>query len=114
MADIRRLNDLCRDRFGIIQANGDYAYPAQWKSLLENYGLAVRHMGSLEDAQTSGAASFPEVGQILSGIYTGFGRMNRLFSPALRQEKARYRQGAEGLFQNRKYMEGLFLIADKL
>ncbi len=74
-SQINEINEKCLQRFGIIQANGDFPYPADWLQLFESYGLKVIQSNAISEEipsfsleQNNHSRRFTQRGKIKSGL----------------------------------------------
>lgn len=113
---IARINEGCREAFGIVQCNGTYPYLKDWLAMLERVGFTCDKVVELETVQTQGFSGSRSVRQSLSNLFTAIGKVKTLLSPSLRRSEAAYRRHMQALLPSdgKPLMSGRILTARKI
>jgi ubiquinone/menaquinone biosynthesis C-methylase UbiE len=110
--EIAAINEICKAEFGIIQANGLYPYPENWRSLLKESNFEVLSMESIDEMEEVPMDREPFIVRHLSRIFTLWGRIKAKFNPGLRNEFHSYEDLMNSLSSNKKYVDGKIIICN--
>lgn len=83
LSRINSINQYCKSEFGIIQANSEYPYLADWKLLIQEIGFLIEIIESLDQLKIK--YTFKKV--ILSELFSHWGKMISFLSPSLSKER---------------------------
>jgi SAM-dependent methyltransferase len=90
--EIHRVNELCKDAFGIIQSNSDYPYLKNWKDLLTKLNFECENIIKLDEVRDNPKTDFRNPYRLLSFLFTSFGKLRYLLNYSLRKERKIYFQ----------------------
>ncbi len=101
----RDINKACIEKFGIIQANSDYGYVAEWKGLFEEFGFKLEKSISVD--QISDSEDSKLKANWRSNLITFFGKINRKLSYRLSAARKRHEKEMSKIIEvEDKIMEG--------
>jgi ubiquinone/menaquinone biosynthesis C-methylase UbiE len=107
--EIERINKICREEFGIMQATGQYKTRAEWATMLGRSGFkVVKH----EEAATRPVEIKRSYKELRSRAFTLKGKVSGKLNSRLRNEFEGYKQIMDGLYE-KKYLEGSIISAYK-
>ena len=111
--EIEHFNRQCLAVFNVIQANGRYPYVSDWVTLLENNGIQVQSIQSLERIDATGGISPYGLTIRLSTLFTWWGQLKARLHPHYRRVFATYKKDGEAFYGDKKYMEGMLMAGVK-
>ena len=111
--EIEHFNRQCLAVFNVIQANGRYPYVSDWVTLLENNGIQVQSIQSLERIDATGGISPYGLTIRLSTLFTWWGQLKARLHPHYRKVFATYKKDGEAFYGDKKYMEGMLMAGVK-
>ncbi|MFN0203686.1 MAG: class I SAM-dependent methyltransferase [Bacteroidia bacterium] len=111
--EIAYINDFCKTHFGIIQANALYKYPEQWGKLLEQYEMPVLSLIPVEEAIFSTSKKKWSKLNVLSRLFTNWGKLQRFISPSLKKAHSQYLKSEAEISNRPQCMQGFFFVAQK-
>lgn len=107
-ATIKRINQECQSAFGIIQANEDYPYPADWSGLLKEKGFEMAEIFRLDQIQLP-MNTFS--GGFRSRLFTFFGKIkSTMFYPRFFKKMEKTGKKING---EEQLMAGFMVVAKK-
>jgi ubiquinone/menaquinone biosynthesis C-methylase UbiE len=112
--EIHRINELCKNAFGIIQSNSNYPYLKNWKNLLTKLNFECEKIIKLDEVKDNPKTDFRNPYRLLSFLFTGFGKLSYLLNYSLRKERKIYFQKMKEIIPpNQSLMEGIIINASK-
>ena len=106
--DIRRINADCKTAFGIIQANEEFPYPADWSAILKEKGFLIAAMIRLDH---TALPANREAGSVLSRIFTFAGKIKAVLF--YRRFFKKFKKAGENINGERQYMAGFIVTTKK-
>jgi|SRR5215471_10955358 len=111
--EINRINSYCENQFGIVQSNGTYRYRDEWKKLLEEHRFQILQLRSVKDIETKDERKGSNIHQLISKIYSVYGKIKSKLIRRLRNESSFYKASMKNVFQDKQYLEGIIIVALK-
>lgn len=111
-ATIAEINKTCLAAFGLVQASGDYPYPADWQRLCETAGFTLHTLQSLEVISDHPGPLLPGR-RWRAALFSRWGWMKKKLWPPFRQQERRLREQEQQFAAYGLYLLGWLLVFDK-
>jgi ubiquinone/menaquinone biosynthesis C-methylase UbiE len=109
---MRNINQLCQERFGIIQSVTEFPTIEAWEELMRNIGFEIDFSMPVDQFKNKMARrkTFREK---LSDLYSGLGRLKKIFTPDLRKKEMEFNKLMSKMSGDQQLMQGYFLVLRK-
>lgn len=112
---IIEINKRCKESFGIIQANGEYPFLADWKKLLNSMGFNCELEFNLSKIPKNSLVRVSRRIQWKSLLFSLKGKIKSRLSPSMRKDWSRYQNSILEIMGDRScLMEGVLIKARKV
>jgi ubiquinone/menaquinone biosynthesis C-methylase UbiE len=106
--EITRINDFCKQYFGIIQSSSNYPHLKDWINLFTNLNFKCESIIKLDELKDKIKYDFRFPYNLLSFAFTGVGKIKSLFYHSLRKEKEVFANKMKQIIpDNKQLMEGI-------
>ncbi|MGC4041098.1 MAG: class I SAM-dependent methyltransferase [Flavobacterium sp.] len=110
---IAEMNAFCQTKFGIIQANGNYPYAADWKLLFEKSGFVVNQIDDLETAENFPSRYKPLFENTISKAFSLYGKVLLQINRKYRKQFACYKKEMAVTASKGNYLKGFLFDCTK-
>lgn len=107
---IAAINEACKAKFGIIQANALYPYPENWRLLLEKSNFLVLSMESIGEMEATRVEGEAFLTGLLSRIFTLWGKVKAKFHSSLNRGARLLEANIKNASMEGKYVDGKMII----
>ena len=106
--EITRINDFCKQNFGIIQSSSNYPHLKNWIDLFTSLDFKCESIIKLDEFKDEIKSDFRFPNNFLSFTYTTLGKIKLLLSKSLWSERRGYlRKMKQIIPDNKQLMEGI-------
>lgn len=115
ISEIRKMNDFCKFKFGIIQANEKYPYIDDWKNLLEKNNFTIRAILNLDEIENLNKIKHPFLNNLISKAFTIKGKIASKIKLSNWKQDLAYKKDISSIGERVKikYLQGYLIDCKK-
>lgn len=107
IVEIKKINNFCREHFGIIQSSDEYPYLENWLDLFSGNGLKLHFKIDLDNVTRN--VSYQNKIEILSHVFSFKEKVKSLLSPGVYRERKKYQSSISMLNYSQPYLTSYIL-----